>query len=1635
MSDVEKKVVKVEFDNSKFDKNVKKSSNTLNDFKEKLQFKDVSKSFDAVVKKITALDVITASVINNITNKVVNLGLQLVKSLSVDNISSGWDKFGLKTTSVATIAAQSIKIAGKELINYEDKLAAINDQLDKLNWFTDETSYNFTDMVNTIGKFTAAGQDLDKSVNAMIGIANWAALSGQNATVASRAMYNLAQAMSKGNVQLIDWRSIETANMATIEFKNTVLETAAAMGELTKQGDTFISKTGKKITALNFAETLSDKWFTSDILVATLEKYSAAVERIYEIANETGYTASEVMARYSDELDKFGLKAFRAAQEARTFADALNSVKDAVSTGWLNTFEKIFGGYDESRKLWTDLANELYNVFAEGGNFRNQILGIWKDLGGRADLFEHGDGKQGAFWNIYDSIVALINKFKEARDEIFAVSIFQDMDDQAKDLGRQLKNITDRIQIFTEKIKKAVEENTYFKGILTGVFAILKTIGQVIRGIRYALDPIINLITGVFSDLLDRIGVFGSNLKILERTFKTIENISRAINALLTAVLNILDIRGTLNKFFDFIGSIFSGSFNVKSITNNVVDFFNNIGDAISNFKRDISSIVSGNYDDKDPFAPLYSLIKGIANFVKGVWSLVSSVSTIIGKAFELVGEVLKSIANFIDSIAKNNFDWKRLDVIQKIIVIATAIAAVLALLYLAFEAINAVFTPFTYMMETLAESLYNYSKSKTLQAVSSLILSIGESLMMVGIGLALIGSLDTESYKRAAAVMLVLLVFIVAIMGILYLMNKKTDALVGQLSKWQENLKKFKDSIGGAINEIKKSFKFADLAAFISSIGLSLIGIGIAFKIIGSLDEDQYQRALTATVIILGSITLMVYALEGMNKNLDSKEIKKIAKTLLVFSIAFKLLASIIISFSKIDQNSLFTSVLAISAMMIVVGLFVDSLKSTKIGSYNDDKNLSKTFLSITILISSLLGSILLLKDIPAETLFTIIGAITSLLAVLDLFFFLLPSLDKFASQVPSSNGITKILPIIMILGAISTLLLSFALSFQLLGKVSVGQILVFAIAFLGVFAVFGLMILTLEKMKVGLNNALNILILLGGFATLLLSFAASLSLLKDVPIETILASVLALNLLMLGFSGMLAILKALNLSEETLYSFGAALLSFSASMLVLAGALLIFAKVDWQSIGKIAAVAAGGIVLLVGAAFLIKKGNMDEAIVSLAAAFLMFGAALLLIGASMKVISESLAPFVKSIGDSFNVLIDTFEVMNQTLKERSDSITDFFKTLGDVMLTLFLDMFNHIVDAVVAMTKKLADALKEMKDPIISIILDLYDIIIQTLPKLLEIIGIVIQWVLDFITDPDNIQKVVTGFMTFLVTVIENLAQNAGIIAAKLTTFLIDFIISALSTLAKDMGRIVDSLLNIVIELIYGLSAALIENAVEVGKALGTLIYALIGAFIEMILGLFAAFFAWAPDIQKAILGWGDSIKETFQDALGIHSPSKMTAEMGKYLMQGFVVGMNDEKAKTVNESSRIMTDCVNSAIETAQDIIDDDMDDALVIRPVMDLSNVTAGANSIAGIMSGVGSTSVTADIASKTSREIDRNQNQNGVSAAASTTVNNAGDTYNNVFNITTNDPEELAREVDEIMQRKHTKYTLAKGGAR
>lgn len=356
---VDERVVSMQFDNKNFESNVKTTMSTLDKLKKSLNLEKSAKGLEninsaakncnlspmanaveSVKSKFSALEVMGITALANITNSAVNYGKRLVSAFTVDPIRTGFQEFELKMGSIQTIMAST-----------GESLETVNEYLNELNEYSDKTIYSFSDMTNNIGKFTNAGVKLKDAVLAIKGVSNEAAISGANANEASRAMYNFAQALSAGYVKLIDWKSIENANMATVGFKQELIDTAVAVGTLTKTTDGYKTSSGTVITPTkNFNESLQDQWMTTEVLVGTLKNYA-------------------------DETTDIGKKAFAAAQDVKTFSMMMDTLKEAAQSGWAATWELIIGDFEQGKKLWTKVSEVLGDVIGKSADARNKLIG------------------------------------------------------------------------------------------------------------------------------------------------------------------------------------------------------------------------------------------------------------------------------------------------------------------------------------------------------------------------------------------------------------------------------------------------------------------------------------------------------------------------------------------------------------------------------------------------------------------------------------------------------------------------------------------------------------------------------------------------------------------------------------------------------------------------------------------------------------------------------------------------------------------------------------------------------------------------------------------------------------------------------------------------------------------------------------------------------------------------------------------------------------------------------------------------------------------------------------------------------------------------------------------------------------
>ena len=694
---VEERIVGLRFDNKDFEKNVDHSMKTLDKlnaslgntfqrganaitiFASKLKaisIDPVAKTAELSMGKIMALTAALTGV-SNVADEAYRKVTTLIRSMGADQASAGWDKYANYTQSIQTIMSATRQEGETE----EEALKRVNVEMEKLLWFADETSYSLTDMTDNIGKFTAQGIDLETSVKAMQGIALWAAAAGQGSSAASRAMYNLSQSLGKGSVKLTDWMSIENANMATKEFKELALEAGVVAGTLEKVGKEYkIISTGEMVSTETFRDSLKDDWFTTEALLEVTDQYSEFAQIVYDEVKRTGKLTSQVIEDLKDtaqDMYPIGFKAMEMAQSAITFAQAIDSVKDAVSTQFMRIYQAIFGDYLKAKDLWTDFANELWEIFAGPLNQLANALTRFSEVGSMSKIVND-------FWRAWNDVLDIINAVKDSFYEMLGL-VYDEKSESYEGsfiektvfyLNQMQQKLHEARVEFSNFTRRLMQNDTLWAN-LTNFFEGLKSAFNIIKNfIDTIYDRLVTKLIGQTSSFIDLIGMalskFGSLLQDAEKFVKDTDFFNTMIDNIIKAaesakiifdkiVKSIKQIKITMQVTLETLARTFntSGKYStvgMPSALQRLEDGVNGMSDDIENFTdlaiTSIEAITVAVRGAVPFFAQLWIWIKDIFRNVKAAGEKIKEWITKFGDF------VSKKFGGMFNSLKTNIKDW-----------------------------------------------------------------------------------------------------------------------------------------------------------------------------------------------------------------------------------------------------------------------------------------------------------------------------------------------------------------------------------------------------------------------------------------------------------------------------------------------------------------------------------------------------------------------------------------------------------------------------------------------------------------------------------------------------------------------------------------------------------------------------------------------------------------------------------------------------------------------------------------------------------------------------------------------------------------------------------------------------------------
>ncbi len=578
MSSIDERVVKMRLDNSQFEQGINKTSGLLSKLKQALNLDKSVESINNVDKAVSgvsfnpltsglqgvqsgfnAMGAVAFSVLNRMTNAAIDAGKSITNALTA-SVRDGFAEYETQMNAVQTILA-----------NTQSKGSTIDDvnsALDTLNTYADKTIYNFTEMTRNIGTFTAAGVDLQTSVDSIKGIANLAAVSGSSSAQASQAMYQLSQAIAAGKVQLMDWNSVVNAGMGGEVFQNALKRTAENFGT---NVDGMIQKYG------SFRESLTEGgWLTTDVLTETLKQLSGAYTEADLVSQ--GYTEEQ-----AKQIVQLANTAEGAATDVKTFSQLIDTTKEALGSGWTNTFEIIFGDFEEAKKLWSDVADVISDVVNRSSESRNNLLQGWKDLGGRTELIK-------GLSSVFESLGKVLSTVGNAFRKVFPPTTSQ-----------QLMDITKAFASFTEKLVPSESTLNKIGRVAEGVFSVFDIGVQAVKAVGEAISTAFgsDSMGGLLNNLLDIAAGFGDWLVGLDNSIKQFGIFEGAAKKVGTSVSNVL---GMFNSFTGRISSMGSA---IRSIASTIGDTLGGAFERVKNVISNVLTWITDNISGGDIFAGL----------------------------------------------------------------------------------------------------------------------------------------------------------------------------------------------------------------------------------------------------------------------------------------------------------------------------------------------------------------------------------------------------------------------------------------------------------------------------------------------------------------------------------------------------------------------------------------------------------------------------------------------------------------------------------------------------------------------------------------------------------------------------------------------------------------------------------------------------------------------------------------------------------------------------------------------------------------------------------------------------------------------------------------------------------------------
>lgn len=501
-------------------------------------------------------------------------------------------------------------------------------------------------------------------------------------------------------------------------------------------------------------------------------------------------------------------------------------------------------------------------------------------------------------------------------------------------------------------------------------------------------------------------------------------------------------------------------------------------------------------------------------------------------------------------------------------------------------------------------------------------------------------------------------------------------------------------------------------------------------------------------------------------------------------------------------------------------------------------------------------------------------------------------------------------------------------------------------------------------------------------------------------------------------GALGILAI--GLNLMKGALAG-AAALIIAAAALAIITPVLATLGSMSWQVLAT-GLIAIAGAFAVIGLAGLLLSPIIPS-ILALAGAFALIGVSIMTVGVGLLAAATALG-----------IVATALLAISALSAGAIGVITTVITAIVTALANLIPLVAEKIGEAIVVICQVIGESAATIGETIKTIIITLIGVFTECVPQFLEGLGVLLDAFIAFILEyipklvavgielilsllhgiESNIQEIVTTALNIIANFIAGLAQGIPRVAQAG----IDLIIGLINAMADGIRNNTDSVIqatNNLMDAIMDAVVAYYTNAKEKGGELLTKVKDGINTVKEdlkqagkdAIQGFLDGISSKLSNAWSTAAKVGESALNGIKSMLGIQSPSKEFAEVGRYSDEGMIQGLTKYASKVASAAGDVGDRALNSmrgAIGHIADVVNGEVE-APTIRPVLDLSAVRAGANSIGNLFNTDSTVGVLANVRSASAMMA--GSGQNGGTSDVVSAINGLRKDLNNMDHATYN----------------------------